>query len=64
MSIHFETYSIPSVLTKDVIIAAEDTAKISQQLSKTNRNLVKKMKAIDRKEKRSWQKSLIRNSRW
>ena len=63
MAIHFETYTIPDSLTEEVTVAGENTAKISKRLRKTNRSLVKKMKAIGRKEKRSWQKSLLRNSR-
>lgn len=63
MAIHFETYSIPDILTKDIAVASENTAKISRRLRKTNRSLTKKMKAIGRKEKRSWQKSLLRNSK-
>lgn len=63
MAIHFETYTIPDSLTEEVAVASENTAKISKRLRKTNRSLVKKMKAIGRKEKRSWQKSLLRNSR-
>lgn len=62
MAIHFETYTIPDSLTVEVTVASENTAKISNRLRKSNRNLVKKMKAIGRKEKRSWQKSLLRNS--
>jgi len=61
MSIKFETYSISDILTKNAEVTREDTVKISKRLKKTNRKLVKKMKAIDRKEKRSWQKSLLRN---
>lgn len=64
MSINFEIHSIPSVLTGDVVATNEATAEISKRLRKTNRKLVKKMKAIDRKEKKSWQKSLVRNSKW
>ena len=61
MPIKFETHSIPDVLTKDVIVTNENTAKISVRLRKTNRKLVKRMRAIDRKEKMSWQKSFVRN---
>lgn len=63
MAIHFETHSIPDILTNDVVVTNEKTAKISSRLRKSNRRLVKRMKAIDRKEKMSWQKSLIRNLR-
>lgn len=63
MAVHFESYTIPDSLTKEVTVASEHTAKISRRLRKTHRSLVKKMKAIGRKEKRSWQKSLLRNSR-
>ena len=63
MAIHVETYSIPDSLTEDIVVAGENTAKISRRLRKTNRSLTKKMKAIGRKEKRSWQKSLLRNSK-
>lgn len=63
MAVHFETYTIPDSLTKEVTVASEHTAKIAKRLRKTNRSLVKKMKAIGRKEKRSWQKSLLRNSK-
>ncbi|HIR89313.1 MAG TPA: hypothetical protein IAC96_10210 [Candidatus Fimimorpha faecalis] len=61
MAIHFETHSIPNALTGDIEVPNEATTKISKRLTKTNRKLVKKMKVIDRKEKRSWQKSLLRN---
>lgn len=63
MAIHVKTYSIPDTLTEDIVVASENTAKISRRLRKTNRSLTKKMKAIGRKEKRSWQKSLLRNSK-
>lgn len=63
MSIQFEIHSIPHILTENVVVASDDTAKISKRLRKTNRKLAKKMKAIDRKEKRSWQKSRLRNSK-
>ena len=61
MSINFETHSIPDILTNDSIITNDKTSKISKRLRKTNRKLVKRMKAIDRKEKASLQKSLVRN---
>ena len=63
MSIHFESYSLPNALKEDIVVSSEDTAKISKRLKKTNRGLVKKMKVIGRKEKRSWQKSILRNSK-
>ena len=61
MSMNFETHSIPDILTNDIIITNDKTSKISKRLRKTNRKLVKRMKAIDRKEKASLQKSLVRN---
>lgn len=61
MSVHFKTYSIPVALTEDATVKKEDTAKISKRSKKTNRILAKKMTAIDRKDKKSWQKSLLRN---
>lgn len=63
MPIQFKNYSIPSALTKDVAITEEDEEKISKRSRKTNRKLAMKMRAIDRKDKRSWQKSLLRNSK-
>lgn len=63
MAIHFETYSIPDTLTEDIVVPREKMAKISRRLRKTNRSLTKKMKAIGRKEKRSWQSSLLRNAK-
>ena len=63
MSIQFEIHSIPHILTENVVVESDDTAKIYKRLRKTNRKLAKKMKAIDRKEKRSWQKSRLRNSK-
>lgn len=63
MSIFFESYSLPDVLTEDFVVTKEEVAEISKRLRKTNHKLTKKMKAIDRKEKRSWQNSLLRNSR-
>lgn len=61
MAIHFENYSLPNDLTENIVVSSENTAKISRRLRQTNRSLVRKMKAIGRKEKRSWQKSLLRN---
>lgn len=61
MAIHLKTYSIPDILTEDIVVSTENTAKISQRLRKTNRALIKKMKKIRRKEKKSWQKSFLRN---
>lgn len=63
MSLHFESYSLPDALKENTVVSSENTAKISKRLRKTNSSLVKKMKAIRRKEKRSWQKSLLRNSK-
>lgn len=63
MSLHFESYSLPDALKENTVVSSENTAKISNRLKKTNHSLQKKMKAIDRKEKRSWQKSLLRNSK-
>ena len=61
MSLHFESYSLPDALKKNTIVPSENTDKISKRLRKTNYSLIKKMRAIERKEKRSWQKSLLRN---
>ena len=63
MPIQFKNYSIPSALTKDVVVTEEDEEKISKRSRKTNRKLAMKMRVIDRKDKRSWQKSLLRNSK-
>ena len=61
MSLHFESYSLPDALKKNTVVSSENKAKISKRLRKTNHSLIKKMKAIEHKEKRSWQKSLLRN---
>ncbi len=63
MSIQFKNYSIPSALTKEVAVKEEDAEKISKRSRETNHRLAMKMRAIDRKDKGSWQKSLLRNSK-
>lgn len=62
MSVLFEIHSMPNILNDGVRVNEEAVVKISKRLKRTNRKLEKKMKAIDQKEKRNWQKSLIRNS--
>ena len=62
MSVLFEIHSMPDVLNNEVTANEESIVKISKRLKRTNCKLVKKMKAIEQKEKRNWQKSLIRNS--
>ena len=63
MALHFESYSLPDALKENTVVSSENTDKISKRLKKANNSLVKKMKAIGRKEKRSWQKSHLRNSK-
>jgi hypothetical protein len=65
MSIHFEEFSLPEILTKDVeiIVTSENADKISRRIQKTNRSLSRKMKLIGKREKKSWQKSRLRNSK-
>lgn len=61
MSIFFETHTLPVALTETVSVAVEDTNEIISRLQKSNRRLSKKMNAIERREKRTWQKSSLRN---
>lgn len=61
MSIYFETHTLPKALTETVSVAVEDTNEIVLRLQKSNRRLSKKMIAIERREKRTWQKSSLRN---
>lgn len=61
MSIYFETHTLPDALTETASVSAEDTNEIVLRLQKSNRRLSKKMNAIDRREKRTWQKSSLRN---
>lgn len=61
MAITFEYHEIPKTLIGDVVVPTEEIAKITIRLRKTSRNLNRRMKLIDRKEKKSWQKSRVRN---
>lgn len=56
MPIRFEKFSISDLLPNDVEVPIEETKKIS------NRRLSIQMKTIDRKEKKSWQQSNLRNT--
>jgi len=60
MPLQFESHSIPSILTNDVYVLSDDINKISSRIQKSNRRLTKRMIAIERREKRTWQKPSIR----
>ena len=62
MSVSFEIHSLSDYLKEDIPLSESAVVKISKRLKKTNRKLIRKMKAIDQKEKRNWQKSIIRNT--
>lgn len=61
MSVKFETYTLPESLNKRVIIDIDYTNEITTRIKKSNKKLIKKMNAIERREKRTWQKSIIHN---
>ena len=61
MSILFEIHSMPNTLSDNLPVSESAVVKISRRLKRNNHKLITKMKAIDRKEKRNWQKSTIRN---
>lgn len=62
MPIRFEKFSISDLLPNDVEVPIEETKKISGRLKISNRRLSIQMKTIDRKEKKSWQQSNLRNT--
>ncbi len=62
MAISFKTCSMPSSLMEQAVVPSDESGKVSSRLAKTNQKLETSMKAIDRKERKSWQKSMLRNT--
>ena len=62
MAISFKTCSMPLSLEEQAAVPADESGKVSSRLAKTNQKLETSMKAIDRKERKSWQKSMLRNT--
>lgn len=61
MALKFIIHNIPNEMIVKPKYNEEKRKQISIRLGKINKKLQARMKAIDRKEKRSWQDSLVRN---
>lgn len=61
MALKFIIHDIPNEMIVKPKHNEEKRKQISIRLGKINKKLQARMKAIDRKEKRSWQDSLVRN---
>lgn len=61
MALEFITHTIPHELNMEPNMEEKKRIQISKRLGKTNRKLQSRMKAIERREKKSWQLSLKRN---
>lgn len=61
MSIRLENHSMQKLLKNEKVISNNDIRAISCGLEETSHVLVKKMKVIDHKERKSWQNPILRN---
>ena len=61
MALTFVTHTIPHELTAVPQVNESKRIKISNRLGKTNRKLQSRMRAIERREKKSWQMNLVRS---